>query len=435
MDVELPIILLITVGIALLLYLCRRPEIAFAVFLFSYVMEGGGELPIPFGLTGIMLFISIGGFFLPAVKGKPIRVSVKLSDFWVMALVTVIIGGSFLAPDEAAGAKRAVLVGASVAVPYLISRLFFKTYMEIRMFLVTIMVMAAGVGIVLAAMSLSTRYVGGRIGYLEANPIATGTLLAVALVIGIIGMTSDLLGKSRKSKCFCTAAVPLYLYGIVLSGVRGPLIAAVVGVMLYLALIFVRQPKAFLGLGVGMILLVTTWNVWHPYLNRKVPNIGVYYSVEFAMQGIPTEQRLEGYQAAITLFGQSPVFGVGTGGYAQRTGLGYPHNIFLEILADTGLIGFMLFVCFLSSIVWRAWQYLTVCWTGIDSQARATGLAILSVGLTLLAGRQFSFGLTMHKDLFAFLGVIVNLPLIHKSVSRQGHVEGVRDRYGLQKAL
>jgi len=32
----------------------------------------------------------------------------------------------------------------------------------------------------------------------------------------------------------------------------------------------------------------------------------------------------------------------------------------------------------------------------------------------LLVGRQFSFGLDMHKDLFVFLALIVNLPVIVK---------------------
>ncbi len=37
-------------------------------------------------------------------------------------------------------------------------------------------------------------------------------------------------------------------------------------------------------------------------------------------------------------------------------------------------------------------------------------MADLAVGLTLLIEKQFGFSLTMHKDLFAFLGIIVNLP-------------------------
>ena len=42
-------------------------------------------------------------------------------------------------------------------------------------------------------------------------------------------------------------------------------------------------------------------------------------------------------------------------------------------------------------------------------------MADLVVGLTLLVEKQFSFSLTMHKDLFAFLGIIVNLPDLSSS--------------------
>ena len=39
------------------------------------------------------------------------------------------------------------------------------------------------------------------------------------------------------------------------------------------------------------------------------------------------------------------------------------------------------------------------------------GLIILVVAISLIVERQFSFGLDMHKDLFVFFGIIVNLPL------------------------
>ncbi len=42
-------------------------------------------------------------------------------------------------------------------------------------------------------------------------------------------------------------------------------------------------------------------------------------------------------------------------------------------------------------------------------------MADLVVGLTLLVEKQFSFSLSMHKDLFTFLGIIVNLPDLSSS--------------------
>ena len=48
------------VGLIILALLLRRPEITFALFLFSYIIEGGEVIPGPFDLTAVLLnrFIS-----------------------------------------------------------------------------------------------------------------------------------------------------------------------------------------------------------------------------------------------------------------------------------------------------------------------------------------------------------------------------------------
>ena len=398
-------------GLAILRFLFRRPEIAFALFLFSYVIEGGELIPGPLDLTAIFLLLSLAGFFLPAVIGKPLHFSHKSSDFWLFIFLIVLFGGTYLAPDLQGGIMKSILFAAAVALPYLIVRLSFKTYDQIRVFLFTILGLATGIVVILVAISFSPTYVGGRLQFFEANPIPTGTLSAVGLVMAVIGLTSDLLRKSGKSKAFCLAAIPLCLYGTFLSGVRGPLIAAITGLAFYLLILLGQRPRVLAGAGVIAILLLTIFNMWYPYVVRTVPNVGGY-RLQAITQGLSTQRRLERYQAAITLFAQRPLLGGGTDGFAQRTGLEYPHNTFLEIASETGLIGLIVFVCFLGSVVWSGFRYLAIPSTRSNPQARAIGLTVLVVSLTLFVGKQFSFDLTMHKDLFAFLGLVMNLPML-----------------------
>ena len=52
------------IGLCILRFLFHLPEITFALFLFSYVIEGGDMIPGPIDLTPILLFISFAGFFL-----------------------------------------------------------------------------------------------------------------------------------------------------------------------------------------------------------------------------------------------------------------------------------------------------------------------------------------------------------------------------------
>jgi len=405
------------VGLWILYFLFRRPEITFALFLFSYVIEGGDLIPGPIDLTAIFLFISLVGFLLPIIRGNSIRYSPKSSDFWLLIFLIVLFGGSYFAPDLKGGATKATLFAIAVFLPYLISRLFIRTYEQIRVFLLTLLSLATGIAVILIFISFSPIYYGGRLQFFEAHPIPIATLLAVGLVIAVIGLIDPLLGKKWQNKAICIAIIPLYLYGVFLSGVRGPLISAIVGLAFYLLILSNRRSRVLISMAGIALFLLATLNIWHPYISRRVPNIRAYSS-QAIIQGPSTQQRLERYQVAIRLFDQKPLLGGGTDSFRQRTELGYPHNIFLEIASENGLIGLFVFLCFLGSIVWSGFRYLKTRQIRFSPQERAIGLVVLVVSLTLLVEKQFSYNLIMHKDLFAFLGLTVNLATISRSSLR-----------------
>ena len=403
------------VGLYILRFLFHRPEITFSLFLFSYVIEGGDMIPGPIDLTPILLFISLAGFFLPAVRRNTIQYSSKASDVWLLIFLIVVVGGSYLSPDSQSGVEKAILFAIAVVLPYMMVRVFFKTYKQIKIFLITILSLAAGIAAILIFMSFLPAYTTGRLLFFEANPIPTGTLLAVGLVIAVIGLSSDLLSKNRQIKTICIATIPLCLFGMFLSGVQGPLISAILGLAFYLLIQYIRQPRVWISI-VGVVLfLLVSFNIWYPSIASKVPNIRDY-GPDAIIKDSSTKQRLERYQAAIRLFAQKPLLGGGTDSFAQRTQLDkYPHNIFLEIASENGLIGLLVFFVFLGSVVRAGFRYLTIHRIRLDPHERSIGLAVLTVSLILLVEKQFSYSLTMHKELFTFLGIIANLPDLSSS--------------------
>ena len=49
--------------------------------------------------------------------------------------------------------------------------------------------------------------------------------------------------------------------------------------------------------------------------------------------------RISFYRSAVSIFQQNPVTGIGLGGFHDITGSVYPHNMFFELLCETGLLG------------------------------------------------------------------------------------------------
>jgi O-antigen ligase len=158
-----------------------------------------------------------------------------------------------------------------------------------------------------------------------------------------------------------------------------------------------------------------------------VPNIRDF-SPEAIIQGATTKQRLERYETAIRLFTQRRWLGGGTDSFAQRTKYDtYPHNIFLEIVSENGLIGLVVFLGFLGSVAWSGFRYLAIHRIRLAPHESAIGLAVLAISLILLVEKQFSFTLTTHKDLFAFLALIVNLPYLSNRPNLKGSKNAVKE--------
>src|SRR5207248_2981789 len=70
-------------------------------------------------------------------------------------------------------------------------------------------------------------------------------------------------------------------------------------------------------------------------------------------RGFSAQTRITLAQNSIRIWETRPLFGAGLGGFPVLAGLGdtreYPHDLVLELLAETGLIGLLLFALLLAA--------------------------------------------------------------------------------------
>jgi len=406
-----PIILTSIGGLSLIAmyFLLKYPEVSFALFITAYVLKGGVNIGY-FNLTAILLIITVLGFILPLATGKKIKFKVQLADIWLWAFIIVLVGGCFFSSNSQEGFTKAIRFILIVWLPYMVARIFLKTNGQVRLFIKTIFVTAILISILLIIISFSGRYTGGRIEFFEANQIPIATLLAMALVIAVIGTVENIFDDWKYGKLFCAIVTVPLLYSFFLVGCRGPLISAILGLIFYFLATFRERPKIAFIIGLALLFVIVIWISNFDIINStfgKLPNINLYSLAEIK-GGMSTIQRKEAYSLAVTLFMQRPLLGIGTSGFPR----GYPHNIFLEIAAENGIVGLIIFICFLFAIARIGFRYLIFYFSRLDRQSKITALIILTVSLFLFVEKQFSYRLDMHKDLFAFLGLVVNLPLI-----------------------
>jgi len=401
------IIALIPIVIVALIYLLRHPEIAFALFLFSYVIEGGAILPWFLNLTVIMFAIATLGFTTQLVVSKKNNFKLQSVDLWLFGFTIILFVGSYLTPNPEAGLVKVLRFVGIVFFPYLLARVFLKEHTQIYRFLKTILILAAVICIALIIISIKEG-ITGRITFFEANEIPVATLFAVGLALAVIEVMMSLKKDWKLNRILCAGMIPVFIYGIFLTGVRGPLFAVLVGLAFYFFFGFVKKITPRFGTNLILVLILIIVGF---YLASFLSTFKSYSPIAIR-EGLSTTERLEQYSLAENLFFQSPLLGVGAKGFEQLTGWGYPHNIFIEVAVENGLIGLIFFGVFLGTVVWYGFRFLRFYYWHSTKMVQKIGLMILTISFILLIERQFSFGLDMHKDLFVFLALIVNLPII-----------------------
>ena len=410
-------ILLIPSSLFAIFFLLKYPEVSFALFINAYVIKGGINIGY-FNLTAILLIITVTGFiFKKFSKKEGINFKLQLSDKCLIFFVAVLAIGCIYSLNRNEGIIKTLRYIVIVFVPYLLARIFIIKGDQIKLFLRSISIIALVISFLLITISIFGKYTGGRMGFLQANPIPVSVLLVVGLVIFSIGITQNIFNEWKYGKLFCAIAIIPLLYSIFLVSSRGPLISAIVGLIFCVLILFkakIKNRNITIIVIISLILvlvLISCYDIICPnlFIKKVIPNVE-RFSLRDA-KNISVNIRLKLYSKAWQLFKQKPLFGLGTGGF-RLEGHQYPYNIFLEIAVENGLLGLIVFLCFLFAIYKRGYLSFNENFVNNDKQIKIIGLIILVVGISLFTERQFSFGLDMHKDLFVFFGLIVNLPLI-----------------------
>ena len=191
----------------------------------------------------------------------------------------------------------------------------------------------------------------GFISVMGSNYLALGRLMSIATIISLAYV---LFWAKKWSYVVLGLGLFLYFFWIILiAGGRGPLIGTIIGCITPLIFsINLRRDKVilqrftillFIILIIGFICLVYIW-----YTDKVTQTLARLKVLLMPGMGDSARLRLEYYNISFRMWMEKPLLGHGIGsfplfqsGYDTR---GYPHNILLEILAELGIIGLILFI-------------------------------------------------------------------------------------------
>ncbi len=241
-------------------------------------------------------------------------------------LVTLIIWNVFTSPDQIDSALWAYLLGCFVAAG-----------MILRNFLSGVMFLE---GLTLA------RYAGGG-----QDPNDLGVMLAIGVPVAVW------LGSAVKStsllKLIAYLYIPLSIFAILLTASRTALIGLVLSVVfVFMIASRVRLQTRLIVLGVLLISLF--------YVQSLVP--GATFERLGQLDDSVSSGDFEGrgaiWQQGVELFLENPIKGVGSGAFSESISLRRaPHNVFIAISAELGLVGLALFAILYFIVLSTALQH------------------------------------------------------------------------------
>ncbi len=381
-------ITLLAIGVALAAT-WRWPGVAIPAVYFCYVSEALS------GMSNVTLMFTAAAGAILALRvmrsGLVLRLT-ALDLAFVMFATWHAGSAAYMRDGGMASAASLQFLMASVSV-YLLARLIgmsgrpAERLAEICFGFCLIGCVAALDVLASATLRNSRLYVG------EATPVGLSQPFPLMFIagVGLLLMARTLAGRTA---LIGGAAIALSLYVSMLSGTRGNLLAIAAGVAL-IALYAIRPGSGgvprlvFLGAGGLAALLAAGPDLLATDSIQRFLNFDNYG----ATTDISSAVRWTLYDAAFRMIDESSVIGHGIGSFHYFTGGAYPHNLFLEAWAESGLVGVALLVIYLL-VAMR-----TIRTTGI-SRMGWTGVAFVAMLFAGLVHHQVSFQIGAGKSLF-----------------------------------
>lgn len=229
------------------------------------------------------------------------------------------------------------------------------------------------------AFILAGRFMRAYGTFRQPNPYAgyLGYLVPVAVSLTLAG--GLLWWRSRKPvglvvAVTCGGTSLALVIGIGLSWSRGSWLALAAALLAVIAMRNRRAAIAALVAGIALVLiLLVAGTAWLPgALSERVSGLGSYLAgpdpnrTEITDENFAVLERLAHWQVGWRMFEDHPWTGVGIGNYGTEyegyapahwyEALGHAHNIFINFMAETGILGFAAFVLLWFGAMRMAWQ-------------------------------------------------------------------------------
>jgi O-antigen ligase len=383
----------------------------FALFLFAGYYKADPRLAfIQTHLDLTLLFLILSFLvFLHRLLRKPFAQKIPAGFIKVAALflllASCLLGGLLISQSTGYGLDKTLRFIVLIGWAFFGTAFLITDFQSLRRFSWAVVIIAT-----VMAIDALLNYPGvGKVAFVSAlgsNYIA----LARAGGFGLLTTLTFLLPTERRPlvRLSLWVMAALQLWATLSAGARGPVLALILAFLFFFALSArgfprLRIDRFALRLGVVMLFVV---------IILAAVAQDLFSTLTFRSQILVTEggtsvaTRLDLYRTAIELWADSPIWGSGTGQFGVAVAGEdirlYPHNIVLELGAETGIIGVLGFV----TMIGLAFTKGFICLHSEKGFAKIVARYLLVAGCFALLNAMVSGDINDNRILFTLVGLL-----------------------------
>jgi O-antigen ligase len=235
----------------------------------------------------------------------------------------------------------------------------------------------------------------------EQYPIYLGRESANGVIIAIYAV----LAASRlHARMAAVAVLPLLIAAMLAAGSRGPVVAFAIGSIVILGLVgtSARARRRLLAVGAALLLAAVI-------VPLALPSSSIGRAVSTLLgtaHGLSSNGRTEIWAQAFSAFARHPLAGVGTGGFAALNPEQlYPHNLFLEMSVELGVLGAILIVGIVVSFGTR----MIAAWRTTGGRDMLEAATLISLFVMTFVNSMFSGAIQDNAQLWLWGGIGVGM--------------------------
>ncbi|MGH2874306.1 MAG: O-antigen ligase family protein [Solirubrobacteraceae bacterium] len=230
---------------------------------------------------------------------------------------------------------------------------------------------------------------------------ADGALIAVGTI---------LIARRSWQRLAALTVLPLTLLAMLAAGSRGPTVAFVIGLLIMIVLSATTGRAQKRILMVGGVLLAAGF-----VLPLVVPSSAISRALSGILGtagGRSTNGRSQLWTLALSTFSSHMWLGLGTGGFAAVSTIEmYPHDLFLEVAAELGLIGLVVVVTVVGSMAAR----LRVAWRTADASDRLLVALLVALFTSSLINALVSGQISDNAEVWLWGGIAIGMTATKRS--------------------